>query len=57
MAKQDISRNDKIALYKKLVATNSKAMCKGATIPYTSLNGNMYSYFSKDGFVGIGFLS
>jgi len=53
MTKQGNSRNDKITLYKKLVATNPKAMCKGATIPYTSINGNMYSYFSKDGFVAL----
>jgi hypothetical protein len=42
-----------IELYKKLVAANPKAVLKGATIPYTSLNGNMYSYFSKDGFLAL----
>jgi hypothetical protein len=42
-----------IELYKKLVAANSKATLKGATIPYTSVNGNMSSYFSKDGFLAL----
>jgi hypothetical protein len=33
---------DKIALYDKLIATNSKIERKGAN-PYTSLNGHMFS--------------
>ena len=40
---------DKIALYDKLVATNPKVERKGATVPYTSLNGHMFSYLAKDG--------
>jgi hypothetical protein len=40
---------DKLELYEKLVATNSKAERKGATVPYTSLNGHMFSYMSKEG--------
>jgi hypothetical protein len=40
---------EKIALYEKLVATNPKIERKGATVPYTSLNGNMFSYLSKAG--------
>jgi TfoX/Sxy family transcriptional regulator of competence genes len=39
----------KLALYEKLVATNPKVERKGATVPYTSLNGHMFSYLSKDG--------
>jgi TfoX/Sxy family transcriptional regulator of competence genes len=35
---------DKLALYEKLVATNPKVERKGATIPYTSLNGHMFSF-------------
>ncbi len=42
-----------VELYKKLVAANPKTALKGATIPYTSLNGHMYSYFSKDGFLAL----
>jgi len=40
---------DKVQLYEKLVATNSKVERKGATLPYTSLNGHMFSYLSKNG--------
>lgn len=40
---------DKLALYDKLVATNPKVERKGATVPYTSLNGHMFSYLSKEG--------
>jgi len=47
MKKLNISAEDKIVLYEKMVATNPKAERKGDTIPYTSLNGNMYSYLSK----------
>jgi hypothetical protein len=43
-----LSRDEKIALYEKLVATNPNVERKGDTMPYTSLNGHMYSYFSKD---------
>ena len=40
---------EKIELYDKLVATNPKVERKGATVPYTSLNGHMFSYMSKEG--------
>jgi hypothetical protein len=40
---------DKLELYEKLVATNRSVERKGATVPYTSLNGHMFSYLSKDG--------
>ena len=39
----------KLALYEKLVATNPKVERKGDTVPYTSLNGHMFSYLSKEG--------
>ena len=44
---------DKIALFDQLVAAHPAAVRKGDTIPYTSLNGHMYSYFSKDGFLAL----
>jgi hypothetical protein len=44
---------DKIILFDKLVAAHPDAVRKGDTIPYTSLNGHMYSYFSKDGFLAL----
>ena len=40
---------EKLELYKKLVATNPKVEQKGATVPYTSVNGHMFSYLSKEG--------
>jgi len=36
-------------LYEKLGATNPKVERKGATVPYTSVNGHMFSYLSKEG--------
>src|ERR1700716_4073786 len=41
--------SDKLELYEKLVATNPNVERKGATVPYTSLNGHMFSYLSKEG--------
>ena len=38
-----------VELYKKLVATIPEIECKGATHPYTSLNGNMFSYLHPSG--------
>ena len=40
---------DKLILYGKLVATNPLVERKGATVPYTSHNGHMFSYLSKEG--------
>jgi hypothetical protein len=40
---------EKLKLYEKLVATNPNVERKGDTIPYTSLNGHMFSYLSKEG--------
>jgi TfoX/Sxy family transcriptional regulator of competence genes len=40
---------DKVALYEKLVATDPRVERKGAALPYTSLNGNMFSILGKDG--------
>lgn len=48
-----MTRDEKIELYNKLVATNPDAVRKGATMPYTSLNGHMYSYFTKDDYVAL----
>jgi hypothetical protein len=41
--------SDKLAWYQKLVATNPKVELGGAAVPYTSLNGHMFSYLSKEG--------
>src|SRR5262245_36352832 len=38
-----------LELYDALVATNPSVERKGATMPYTSLNGNMFSFLTKTG--------
>ena len=53
MEDQIFSREDKIALFAKLVATNPLAVLKGDTIPYTSMNGHMYSYLSQEGVLAL----
>jgi TfoX/Sxy family transcriptional regulator of competence genes len=40
---------EKLELYEKLVAASPQVERKGATVPYTSVNGNMFSYLSKAG--------
>ena len=42
-----------LALYENLVATNPNVERKGKTMPYTSMNGHMFSYLSKEGQVGL----
>jgi len=42
-----------LALYEKLVATNPKVVRKGKTMPYTSLNGHMFSMLTKEGAVAL----
>jgi hypothetical protein len=37
-----------LALYEKLIATNPKIERKGANNPYTSLNGNMFTYMDPN---------
>ena len=44
---------EKVALYDKLIASVPAIDRKGDTMPYTSLNGNMFSILSKEGVVGL----
>jgi len=39
---------EKLALYKKLVATR-RVRLKSGKMPHTSLNGNIYSFLTKEG--------
>jgi hypothetical protein len=39
----------KLALYEKLIATDPSIERKGATLPYTSANGKMFTYLSPTG--------
>ena len=42
-----------LALYEKLVATNPEVTRKGKTMPYTSLNGHMFSMLTKEGVLAL----
>lgn len=44
---------DKSELYDKLIETNPDIERKGVTMPYTSINGHMFTYLSKTGSLGI----
>jgi len=46
-------RTDRLTLYEKLVATIPGVPRKGDTVPYTSLNGRMFSYLTKEGRVAL----
>jgi hypothetical protein len=40
---------ESVALYEALLATNPEIQRKGAAMPYTSVNGNMFSLLTPDG--------
>lgn len=42
-----------IALYQALVATQPEVELKGATMPYTSCNGHMFSFLTPTGTVAL----
>ena len=42
-----------LALYEKLIAAHPEAERKGAMMPYTSLNGHMFSLFTKEGYLAL----
>ncbi len=42
-----------LAWYEALVATNPEVIRKGKTMPYTSLNGHMFSMLTKEGQVAL----
>jgi TfoX/Sxy family transcriptional regulator of competence genes len=50
--KESGSYANKLAVYEKVVATIPSIERKGDTMPYTSLNGNMFSLLGKDGSLG-----
>ena len=47
------STRSKILLYEKIIALFPEVERKGDTIPYTSHNGNMFSYLSKEGVMAL----
>src|SRR5215831_20621333 len=42
------NRTRNLELYEKLIATNPEVERKGNTMPYTSVNGHMFSLFTKE---------
>ena len=48
-----MERSAALAFYDALIATNAAVERKGATVPYTSLNGHMFSALHKDGTVAL----
>jgi hypothetical protein len=44
-----VEHDEAKALYAAVVATIPEAQLKGAKMPYTSMNGNMYSYLGDNG--------
>lgn len=44
---------EKLDLYEKLIATHPEIERKGKTMPYTSVNGHMFSHLSKSGELGL----
>jgi hypothetical protein len=54
MAKAEAEKYaENLAWYEKLVATNPKVARKSATMPYTSLNGHMFSLLTKEGWLAL----
>ena len=51
--KSETVPQDKLALYEKLIATQTEIERKGKTNPYTSHNGHMFSHLSKSGTLGL----
>ena len=44
---------DKLRFYNDLIENISEIERKGKTTPYTSMNGHMFSFLSKDGVMGL----
>ena len=46
---------ERLALFDKLIATNTKFKRKGKTMPYASANGYMFALLNKAGEIGLRF--
>ena len=44
---------DKIELYKRVIGTIPEVELKGATMPYTSHHGHMFSFLDKEGHLAL----
>lgn len=45
--------SENLELYNKVIGSNPEIERKGKTTPYTSINGHMFSFLSKDGTMGL----
>lgn len=53
MTKKNAPPDEQAPLYDKLIENHPDIERKGATMPYTSLNGNMFTFLDKEGFMGL----
>jgi hypothetical protein len=53
MRRPSVERSAALALYEKVVAAMAGVERKGDTMPYTSMNGHMFSVLHKDGSVAL----
>jgi hypothetical protein len=51
--RRHMDRSKALALYDRLITTAPAVQRKGDTVPYTSLNGHMFSALHKDGTVAL----
>lgn len=53
MGQANSAYEQKRALYQKLIDTHPEVNMKGKTMPYTSVNGHMFSILDKQGCLGL----
>jgi hypothetical protein len=51
--KKSLIPPDRLKLYDTLIESDPELERKGKTVPYTSLNGHMFTFLSKDGVMGL----
>ena len=44
---------DVLDLYDRVIASQPDVQRKGATMPYTSVNGHMFSFLTRDGYLAL----
>ena len=52
-ASKKAAPGNRVELYDQLIAAHPDIERKGKTMPYTSLNGHMFSFLSKDAHMGL----
>ncbi len=51
--KSPYPHQDVLAQYEKIISSIPEVVRKGATMPYTSYQGNMFSFLNKEGVMGM----